>query len=60
MKKREKQAVLKLIGGVGLIFLLIGMFTSLYSFIVGVIGLIASGVLTGALAIYWGVEKKKK
>jgi len=58
MKKREKEALVKLLGGLGLIILLIGLFTNLYDFIHGLIAAIAIWILTGVVSKYLGVEKK--
>ncbi|MBU1975793.1 MAG: hypothetical protein KKG59_05300 [Nanoarchaeota archaeon] len=60
MKKREKEAIVKLLGGIGLIVLLIGLFTNAYEFMYGLIAAIAVWILTGVVAKYWGVEKDKK
>lgn len=58
MKKNEKEATVKLLGGLGLIVLLIGLFTGLYEFMHGLIAAIAIWILTGVIAKYLGVEKK--
>jgi len=60
MKKNEKEALVKLLGGIGLIVLLIGLFTNLYEFMYGLVAAIAIWILTGVVAKYLGVEKKKK
>ena len=60
MKQNEKEAIMKLLGGLGLIVLLIGLFTSMYEFMHGLIAAIAIWVLSGAVGTYLGVDKKKK
>ena len=60
MKKNEKEALVKLLGGIGLIVLLIGLFTPLYEFMYGLVAAIAIWILTGVVAKYLGVEKEKK
>jgi len=60
MKMREKKAIVKLLGGIGVIVLLIGLFTSMYEFLHGLVAAIAIWILTGAVEKYLGVEKKKK
>jgi len=60
MKKREKEAIVKLLGGIGLVVLLIGLFTNVYEFMHGLIAAIAIWIVTGVIAKYWGVEEKKK
>lgn len=59
MKKNSKEALVKLLGGLGLIVLLIGLFTTAYDFMHGVIAAIAIWIVTGVAAKYFGVEKKK-
>ena len=58
MKKREKEALVKLLGGLGLIVLLIGLFTNVYEFMHGLVAAIAIWIITGVVAKYLGVEKK--
>ena len=58
MNKRSKEALVKLLGGIGLIVLLIGLFTSAYEFMYGLIAAIAIWIITGVVAHYYGVEKK--
>ena len=60
MEKRKKEALVKLLGGIGLIVLLIGLFTPLYEFMYGLVAAIAIWILTGVVAKYYGVEKEKK
>ena len=60
MKKNEKAAILKLLGGVGVIVFLVGLFTPLYKFMYGLVAAIAIWILSGVVAAYFGVDKKKK
>jgi len=60
MKKNAKLALIKLLGGIGVIVLLIGLFTPLYEFMYGLVAAIAVWIVTGAVAIYLGVDTKKK
>jgi hypothetical protein len=59
MKRREKEAIVKLLGGIGLIVLLVGLFTVAYEFMHGLIAAIAIWIVTAVVAKFWGVEKKK-
>lgn len=56
MKKHEKDALVKLMGGIGLIILLLGIFTPL-PFTYGLVTALAIWILTGALKVYLGVKK---
>jgi len=56
MKKNEKDALVKLLGGIGLIVLLLGIFTSL-PFTYGLVAALAIWILTGAVKVYLGVKK---
>jgi uncharacterized membrane protein len=60
MKKNEKEAIVKLLGGLGLIVLLIGLFTGAYEFMHGLIAAIAIWIVTGVAAKYFGIDKKGK
>ncbi|MFC1755361.1 hypothetical protein ACFL96_18555 [Thermoproteota archaeon] len=60
MKKNEKEAIIKLLGGIGLIVLLIGLFTAVYEFMHGLIAAIAVWIVTGVVAKYWGIDKDGK
>ena len=59
MKENQKKALLVLLGGIGTIVLLIGLFTDLYEFTHGLVAAIAVWILTGAVATYLGVKKEK-
>lgn len=57
MSKQAKRAYTSLLGLIGLIVLLVGVFTDAYDFIIGLIIAIAIWVGSGILARYWGVKK---
>lgn len=59
MKENQKKALIALLGGIGTIVLLIGIFTDLYQFTYGLVVAIAIWILTGVVAKYLGVEKKE-
>ncbi len=59
MSANAKKAYISLISLVGLIVLLVGLFTSAYDFIIGLIVAIVLWVSSGILAKYWGVKKEK-
>ena len=57
MKTKEKKAIVSLLGAIGLIILLIGIFTPM-NLILGLLIALIIWILTGVLAKYWGVKKK--
>ena len=57
MSMNAKRAYISLIGLAGLTVLLVGLFTDLYRFMVGLIIAIVCWVGSGILARYWGVKK---
>jgi len=57
VSSRTKRAITSLLGLIGLIVLLVGLFTHAYSFMIGVIIAIAIWAGSGILARYWGVKK---
>ncbi len=59
MKRNEKEALVKLLGGVGVIILLIGIFTDTYDISYGIIGAMASWILSGVLKTYLGIDKER-
>ena len=59
MSRNAKRAYVSLLGLIGLIILLVGLFTPAYGFIIGLIIAIAIWVGSGILARYWGVKKDK-
>ena len=56
MSKRAKKAYISLFGLVALIVLLVGLFTSAYSFQIGLIIAIAIWVGSGILGKYWDAK----
>ena len=59
MSTNAKRAYVSLLGLIGLIILLVGLFTLAYDFIIGLIIAIVCWVGSGILARYWGVKKGK-
>ena len=59
MSRNAKRAYVSLLGLIGLIILLVGLFTPAYDFMIGLIIAIACWVGSGILARYWGVKKGK-
>jgi len=57
MKKNEKEALVALTGAIGLIVLLIPIFSGLYPFTYGLLGALIIWILTGVLKKYLGVKK---
>ena len=58
MKKKDKTLIVSLLGAIGLIILLIGIFTPWYDVVTGVLIALIIWILTGVLSKYWGVKKK--
>jgi len=58
MKKHEKDALVKLLGGLGLIIFLVPIFTDLYPFTYGLLTALAVWILTGVAKTYLGVKKR--
>ena len=59
MSKNAKRAYVSALSALGVIVLLIGIFTPLLSFVVGLIIAIACWIASGILGRYWGVKGKK-
>ena len=59
MSINAKRAVTSFLGLIGLIVLLVGLFTEAYKFVIGLIVAIAIWAGSGILARYWGVKKGK-
>jgi len=59
MSKNAKRAYISIISALGVIILLVGLFTDAYSFWVGLIIAIACWIGSGILGKYWGVKKEK-
>ena len=59
MSPQAKSAYISIIGLVGLVVLLVGLFLQVYDFIIGLIIAIVLWIGSGILARYWGVKKEK-
>ena len=59
MKKNEKEAMIWLIGVVGVLFLLVGIFSSEFSFTDGLLIAIVLWIIAGFMRRVWKVEKKR-
>ncbi len=57
--RNAKRAYVSLLGLVGLIILLVGLFTPAYDFTIGLIIAIACWAGSGILARYWGIKEEK-
>ena len=57
MSRKAKRAYISILSALGLIILLVGIFTEALSFWVGLIIAIACWVGSSILAKYWGVKK---
>jgi hypothetical protein len=60
MSKNAKRAYISILSLIGLIILLVGLFTDAYDFMIGLIIAIACWTGSGILAKYWGVKKEKE
>jgi len=58
MKKNEKEAMVWLIGVIGVLFLLVGIFSSEFSFTDGLLIAIVLWIIAGFMRRVWKVEKK--
>lgn len=59
MSRNAKKAIVGLIGGLGLIFVLIGALTDVYPTTTGVIIMFGCWLVSGVLASLWGLRKRK-
>ena len=59
MSTGAKRAWVSVLGLIGLVILLVGIFTHVYSFGIGLIIAIVFWVGSSILARYWGVKKDK-
>ena len=59
MSPNAKRAYVSALSALGVIILLVGIFTPLYGFWVGLITAIACWIGSGILGKYWGVKKEK-
>jgi hypothetical protein len=58
MSPNAKRAIVKLLGGAGLIFLVIGATTAAYPTVAGVIIMLVCWLLAGVARSYWGMDLK--
>jgi hypothetical protein len=59
MSPQAKRAYVSLLGLVGLAVLFVGLFTTAYDFMIGLIIAIVIWIGSGILGRYWGVKKEK-
>ena len=59
MKKNQKEALVWLLGSIGLLILLGGIFTHLYEFTYGLIAAIAIWILAGFIRRFYDIKKIK-
>lgn len=59
MKKNERSALIRLLGGIGFIILLGGIFTDFYDFKYGLFVALAIWILSGVASAYYGEDKKR-
>jgi len=60
MSPQAKKAYVSIMSLVGLVFLLVGIFTPPLDFTIGLIIAIVLWIGSGILAKYWGVKKEKE
>jgi len=60
MSTNAKRAIVGLIGGLGLIFLLLGAIGDVYPTTTGVIIMLACWLVAGVMASFWGLKKGNK
>jgi hypothetical protein len=60
MSINAKRAIVGLIGGLGLIFLLLGAIGDVYRTTTGVIIMFACWLVAGVMARFWGLKKGNK
>ena len=59
MSRNAKRAIIGLIGGLGFIFLLLGVIGDVYPTTTGVIIMFGCWLVAGVLAKFWGLKKEK-
>jgi len=60
MSTNAKRAIVGLMGGLGLIFLLLGAIGDVYPTTTGVIIMLACWVVAGVMTSFWGLKKGNK
>ena len=60
MSTNAKRAIVGLIGGLGLIFLLLGAIGHVYPTTTGVIIMLSCWVVAGVMTSFWGLKKGNK
>ncbi len=60
MSTNAKRAIVGLIGGLGLIFLLLGAIGDVYPTTTGVLIMLACGLVAVVMARFWGLKKGNK
>jgi len=60
MSTNAKRAIVGFIGGLGLIFLLLGVIGDVYATTTGVIIMFACWLVAGVMAKFWGLKKGNK
>ena len=60
MSTNAKRAIVGLMGGLGLIFLLLGAIGDVYPTTTGVIIMLACWVVAGVMGSFWGLKKGNK
>jgi len=60
MSKNVKRGLVSIVGGLGVIVLLLGIFTDVYSFGIGLVIAIALWIVSGVMATMLGVKEEKK
>lgn len=58
MKNNEREALVNLLNGIGLIVLLIGIFLKFYDFTYGLVAAIAIWTIAGVVKSYYGMKEK--
>ena len=59
MNKSQKEALVWLLGSVGLIVLLISIFTNFYSFNYGLLAAIIIWIIAGFVKRFYGIKERK-
>ncbi|MFC2021214.1 hypothetical protein ACFLU1_05475 [Chloroflexota bacterium] len=59
MSTNSKRAIVYFMGGLGFIFLLLGVIGDVYPTTTGIIIMFGFGLIAGVLAKFWGLKKEK-